>query len=329
MATSNVKPEVLTIEKARSIAESWTESGTTRFQLLPASPEDERKLIFQCGDLSFFIVCPSKEEDNWHLWTENDAALAALSDIIDQLTGCRRKSLQELLQSVQKALNEAVDGSDNGDDDDEDDDDDNYYAEEDDDALMDDTVPTMPTAKIEENSSMELDRFSGEGSPIAIQRLQKDLRNMQKSNGQFGVIGNPRDNNLFVWDVQLTGFEQNTRLGQDLMQYAKKFNKPAAILMEMIFPQDYPMAPPFVRVLLPRFKFLTGHVTIGGSICMEMLAKSGWRPTNDIESILVQVRSAIMSDKDARLDSKPDVEYTKQEAETAFIRMVKRYKWDQ
>ena len=30
-------------------------------------------------------------------------------------------------------------------------------------------------------------------------------------------------------------------------------------------------------------KNLPGHVTIGGSVCMEMLTKSGWRPTNDIE----------------------------------------------
>ena len=29
--------------------------------------------------------------------------------------------------------------------------------------------------------------------------------------------------------------------------------------------------------------FFSGHVTIGGSICMEMLTKSGWRPCNDIE----------------------------------------------
>ena len=28
---------------------------------------------------------------------------------------------------------------------------------------------------------------------------------------------------------------------------------------------------------------ISGHVTIGGSICMEMLTKSGWTPTNDIE----------------------------------------------
>ena len=35
-----------------------------------------------------------------------------------------------------------------------------------------------------------------------------------------------------------------------------------------------------------KFVFLiifTGHVTIGGSICMEMLTRSGWTPTNDIE----------------------------------------------
>lgn len=34
--------------------------------------------------------------------------------------------------------------------------------------------------------------------------------------------------------------------------------------------------PPFVRVVRPRFQFRTGHVTIGGSICMELLTLSGW-----------------------------------------------------
>ena len=28
---------------------------------------------------------------------------------------------------------------------------------------------------------------------------------------------------------------------------------------------------------------LPGHVTVGGSICMELLTRSGWKPTNDIE----------------------------------------------
>ena len=85
--------------------------------------------------------------------------------------------------------------------------------------------------------------------------------------------------------------------------------------MEMKFPKDYPMSPPFARVVKPRFQFLTGaynsaiiycvliycnltihvhvcnfpmfcivgHITVGGSVCMEVLTKSGWTPTNDIE----------------------------------------------
>jgi len=55
------------------------------------------------------------------------------------------------------------------------------------------------------------------------------------------------------------------------------------IELEMTFPNEYPMKPPFVRVVRPRFKFLTGHITIGGSICMQVLTTSGWSPSNDIE----------------------------------------------
>jgi len=51
----------------------------------------------------------------------------------------------------------------------------------------------------------------------------------------------------------------------------------------MSFPNEYPMKPPFVRVVRPRFKFLTGHITVGGSICMQALTASGWSPGNDIE----------------------------------------------
>jgi hypothetical protein len=52
------------------------------------------------------------------------------------------------------------------------------------------------------------------------------------------------------------------------------------VKMELTFPKDYPFSPPFIRVIEPRFKFHTGHVTIGGSICHEILTRSGWTPTN-------------------------------------------------
>lgn len=34
------------------------------------------------------------------------------------------------------------------------------------------------------------------------------------------------------------------------------------IELEMKFPKDYPMNPPFVRVIRPRFQFLTGLTSI-------------------------------------------------------------------
>jgi ubiquitin-conjugating enzyme E2 Q len=47
------------------------------------------------------------------------------------------------------------------------------------------------------------------------------------------------------------------------------------VLLEIRFPPDFPWQPPFIRVVAPRFAFHTGHVTVGGSICMELLT-SAW-----------------------------------------------------
>ena len=61
---------------------------------------------------------------------------------------------------------------------------------------------------------------------------------------------------------------------------------------------------------------------------MELLTRSGWLSTNDIEGILIQVRAEIMSDSRARLDPNSDREYTEGEAKSAFERMVQRYGWN-
>jgi len=60
---------------------------------------------------------------------------------------------------------------------------------------------------------------------------------------------------------------------------------------------------------------------------MQMLTRSGWSPSNDIESILIQVRAEIMSDSNARLDTNPERPYDEHEARDAFERMVRRYGW--
>jgi hypothetical protein len=52
------------------------------------------------------------------------------------------------------------------------------------------------------------------------------------------------------------------------------------IVIHLKFSGDYPFKPPFVRVVEPVFVFRTGHVTLGGAICMELLTNSGWKPFN-------------------------------------------------
>ena len=84
------------------------------------------------------------------------------------------------------------------------------------------------------------------------------------------------------------------------------------------------------HVILPGYYVMptSGHVTVGGSICMELLTRSGWLSTNDIEGILIQIRSEIMSDPRARLAPSPDTQYSEEEAKAAFERMVLKYGWN-
>ena len=132
---------------------------------------------------------------------------------------------------------------------------------------------------------------------------------------------------MFLWDVKLMDFEKGTKLAKDIQRWAKVTKSEECIYMEMKFPKEYPMLPPFVRVLRPRFQFLTGHITLGGSICMQVLTRSGWQPTNDIESILVQIRAQISADPNASLNVGDTSDYNESEARSAFERMCIRYGW--
>ena len=87
------------------------------------------------------------------------------------------------------------------------------------------------------------------------------------------------------------------------------------------------MEPPFVRVITPRFAFHTGHVTVGGSICMELLTSSGWRPTYTVESVLIQIRSSFV-EGGGRLDpQRAHIPYSALEACEAFKRVAREHGW--
>ncbi|PYI01657.1 hypothetical protein BO78DRAFT_378577 [Aspergillus sclerotiicarbonarius CBS 121057] len=101
-------------------------------------------------------------------------------------------------------------------------------------------------------------------------------------------------NTVYQWIVEFHSFDPSLPLAQDL-----KRNNLTSIVTEIRFPPQFPMSPPFIRVVRPLFTpFMQqggGHVTAGGAMCMELLTSSGWLPANAMESVLLQVRLALCS----------------------------------
>lgn len=112
-------------------------------------------------------------------------------------------------------------------------------------------------------------------SQSATRRLQKDfqaLLKVQESQPlhELGWFIDPEQfNNVYQWIIEFHSFEQQLPLAKQMKTKGIK-----GVVMEMRFGPDYPMSPPFVRVIRPRFlSFMQGgggHVTAGGAICMEV-----------------------------------------------------------
>lgn len=161
----------------------------------------------------------------------------------------------------------------------------------------------------------------------ATRTLQKELGatlKVQKTQPlhELGWYINPElVTNVYQWIVELHSFDPDLPLAVDMKKRGIR-----SVVMEIRFGQDYPISPPFVRVIRPRFLgFMNGgggHVTAGGALCMELLTNSGWSAVSSIESVLLQVRMAITSvePKPARLENGGIRDYGIGEAVEAYIR---------
>ena len=95
----------------------------------------------------------------------------------------------------------------------------------------------------------------------------------------------------------------------------------------MLDRSHFPFQPPFVRVVRPVFAFRTGHITVGGSICMELLTARGWTCAGALESVLVSIRAEVAAGG-ARLDAaRFGSAYTESEARAAFSRVAAQHGW--
>jgi len=121
-------------------------------------------------------------------------------------------------------------------------------------------------------------------------RLASDLyKIMMADTKEAGFSLEPADeDSMEKWCIKLFDFDEDSCLAKDLLVCNMDH-----VELEMSFPDQYPFEPPFVRVVKPRFKRQTGFV-MSGAICMELLTKDGWNPINDIESVIVSIRSLMV-----------------------------------
>ncbi|EPE33440.1 UBC-like protein [Glarea lozoyensis ATCC 20868] len=174
-------------------------------------------------------------------------------------------------------------------------------------------------------------------TPMATKTLQRNLKEVLDIQSKTPIhelgwfIDAELIDNFYQWIVELHSFDPETPLAKDM-----KAAGVTSVVLEIRFGKDYPHSPPFVRVIRPRFLPFTqgggGHVTAGGAMCMELLTNSGWSAVSSIESVLLQVRMAMMNPepKPARLESQQKSiqrDYGIWEAIDAYKRACAQHGW--
>ncbi|CAI2379218.1 unnamed protein product [Moneuplotes crassus] len=196
-------------------------------------------------------------------------------------------------------------------------------------------------AQLDERDKLEQDKqyddkiqkleasFTGKGSVIATKRILKEYKHFQTSTDIENFEIKFKGDNFYQWSVVLDilKFELTPELKEDFQWVRDKSGINPTLQFEVIFPASFPFDPPFIRVVQPIFKFRTGHVTIGGSLCMESLTPSAWSSARSIEGIFIEILSIILQGE-ARLDKKRlGRSYSIQEAKLAFERVAKHHGW--
>jgi ubiquitin-conjugating enzyme E2 Q len=160
----------------------------------------------------------------------------------------------------------------------------------------------------------------------------------------------PDERDVRVWRFKLADFDGDTAGGRALngdLARLQREHGAGHLQCELLFPADYPSRPFLLRLVYPRCCWYTGHVTAGGSVCMEALTQTGsansWRPDYcvsgllplvkhnmiDVEEVMVRTASGpggragpLRVDFERRWHPTPSplVPYSQAEAQAAFAR---------
>ena len=165
--------------------------------------------------------------------------------------------------------------------------------------------------------------------------LYKELQELDTGESPFMV--DAEEDNITRWRVGISSGALKESLdlralATEVEKWARAAHQQPVVLMDIQFPSDYPNSVPFVRMVRPRFKFHTGHITIGGSLCTELLTPGGWTPMT-IHALLLTV-CQMFREGNAHVQLHPDehcarplVDYHEQEAKEAFERVARFHGW--
>jgi ubiquitin-protein ligase len=180
--------------------------------------------------------------------------------------------------------------------------------------IEDDSGADQPSKKWREPSqqavtmSLRAERETTGGK----RRLASDLyKIMMADTKEAGFSLSPQSEDAMdKWTIKLFQFDEDSNLQKDLICCGMDH-----VELEMAFPDQYPFEPPFVRVVRPKFKKQSGFV-MNGALCMELLTKDGWNPVNDIESVIVSIRSLLVVG-DGRVQAAVDMSESERESRLA------------
>lgn len=143
------------------------------------------------------------------------------------------------------------------------------------------------TATTSSNSTEVASMSLSHAQRVRTKRLMKEFHDVSRKN-DFKIFSAElvRDN-LYDWNVKLHTIDGDSLLHRDMVETGAKY-----ILLNITFPENFPFAPPFLRVLAPRIE--GGFVLDGGAICMELLTPKGWSSAYTVEAVILQFSAAVV-----------------------------------
>ncbi|XP_075154104.1 ubiquitin-conjugating enzyme E2Q-like protein 1 [Haematobia irritans] len=162
---------------------------------------------------------------------------------------------------------------------------------------------------------------------VRARRLMKEYKEIQKvqsSRNDSVFTVELINDNLYEWYACLHTVDPDSKLAKDMVELNVPF-----ILLHLTFPDNFPFAPPFMRVVEPHIE--KGYVMDGGAICMELLTPRGWASAYTVEALLMQFAASLVKGQGRIMrKTKNTKEFSRRRAEEAFRSLVKtheKYGW--